>query len=93
MEGELFRRSDSGYCSDVQLWQRFESGEWILPDYDWDSGGERMKTRGGEVIELSPVSRSELPDGVEVKPVEEGVVVIDERGEDAPTVAANPGED
>ena len=82
MQGELFQRSDRGYCSDVQLWRRFESGEWIPHDFDRESRVERVKTTDDEVIELSPVSPSELPDGVEARSVEEDVVVIDERDED-----------
>lgn len=53
---------------------------------------ERVETTDGEVIELSPVSRSELPEGVDVRSVKEGVVVIDERDEDDAPVAANAGE-
>lgn len=88
MGGELYQRSDGGYCSAVQLWEHFESGEWApcTPRENerpivGDPRTEWVRTRDGERITLTPIDRNELPETVTVESTDEGVIVV----EDTPT--------
>jgi hypothetical protein len=69
-------RSDSGrYYSTVELWRHFESGEWA--PFKWDEATEKewVETDDGEILELTPITVSELPASVTVEETDYGPVV------------------
>jgi hypothetical protein len=51
-----YARSDGGYCTEIELWERLEAGEWTPCCWDPESGEEWVETDSGELIALVPVA-------------------------------------
>ena len=75
----IYRCSDGSYYSDVQVWERFETGQWSPCCWDVDTGREWVENDTEELLCLDPVARSELPSGVQIEHASTGVLVRDER--------------
>lgn len=75
MERSIYRCSDGQYYGDVDLWERFESGEWTPHCWDSESGSEWVETRDEELLILEPISRTSLPDHVQTESVATGTKV------------------
>lgn len=53
--------SDIGYCDDVDIWERFESGAWTPCCWDSEAGIEWIETEGGELLVLKPIAEERIP--------------------------------
>lgn len=71
----IYECSDGAYYGDADLWERLESGTWTSCCWDEDSGAEWVETANNELLALNPISKHDLPDWVQVKPVTAGVSV------------------
>lgn len=79
MGWNVYACSDGTYYGDVQLWNRLESGTWSPCCWDVESGQEWVTTADGDLLVLTPVSRTDLPEGATVERVAGGVVVTGDR--------------
>lgn len=75
----VYECSDGGYYSDVQVWERLESGTWRPCCWDADTGREWVENDEEELLLLDPVSPTELPSGVQIEHASAGVLVHDDR--------------
>ena len=75
----IYECSDGGYYSDVQVWERLESEAWRVCCWEAETGREWVENEDGELLMLDPISRSELPSGVQIERASTGVLVRDER--------------
>lgn len=71
----IYRSDDGRYYSTVELWRHFESGEWDPLGWDEETEKEWVETEDGEIIELTPITVSELPATVTVKETDYGPVI------------------
>lgn len=81
----MYRCSNGRFYGDVDLWERFESGEWSPCCWDEESGTEWVYATTDDLLTLTPVPPSEIPTGVTVTATEGGV-----RVESTPTPAGRP---
>lgn len=79
VRGTVYEGSDGRYYTDVQLWERLESEAWVPFCWDPETGEEWVETPAGELLALTPVPESELPDDVELESHPRGLLVTDER--------------
>ncbi|MDS0221888.1 hypothetical protein NDI54_11065 [Haloarcula sp. S1AR25-5A] len=62
----IYESSTGEYYSGLDIWMRFESGLWEPHDWSQETGQEWVQTEAGEVLTLTPIPESELPDGLSV---------------------------
>jgi hypothetical protein len=74
-EETIYECSDGSYYGDVDIWERFESGVWAPCCWDEDSGTEWVETRSDELLVLTPVPLSSVPDHIQIERVATGLSV------------------
>lgn len=79
MPGSVYEGSDGRYYTEVELWERLESETWVPFAWDPETGQEWVETPAGDLLALTPVPESELPDSVELESHPRGKLVNDER--------------
>lgn len=79
MPDTVYEGSDGRYYTAVELWERLESGAWVPCAWDPESGQEWVETSSEDLLALTPVPESELPDSVELEPHPCGRLVNDQR--------------
>ena len=79
----LYAGSDDRFYTDLQVSWHFESDEWRPCMWDSEDGWELVED-GTELVWLYPIGRDDLPDEVELREVERGVVVVDGRDDRDP---------
>ena len=67
----IYESSTGEYYSGLDIWMRFESGLWEPHDWSQATGQEWVQTEADEVLTLTPVPESDLPDGVSVMEAED----------------------
>jgi hypothetical protein len=67
----IYESSTGEYYSGLDIWMRFESGLWEPHDWSQETGQEWVKTESGEVLTLTPIPESELPDELSVTEAED----------------------
>lgn len=88
MSERVYEGSDGRYYTAVQLWEHLESETWVPCAWDPETGREWVETPDGDLLALTPVPESELPEAVELESHPAGQRVDDNR--DLPPRA--PGE-
>lgn len=73
--GTVYSGSDGDYYGDVDLWEQFESGVWTPFCWDTETGVEWVEVQGGEILTLTPISRSSLPKEISVEEVYGGLSI------------------
>ncbi len=74
--GTIYVGTDGRYYGCVQVWERFEANEWIPCCWDAESGQEWVRTETDDLLSLTPISPSAVPDDLQIEYREEGVIVI-----------------
>lgn len=80
MPDSVYEGSDGRYYTSVELWEQLESETWVPCAWDPETGQEWVETPAGDLLALTPVPDSELPDSVELEPRHPGLA-DDERGD------------
>lgn len=63
----IYHGSDGQYYGEVDVWERFESGEWSPVCWDERSGEEWVETTDGDLLALAPVPTTDSPEWLEVE--------------------------
>lgn len=73
--GTIYECSNGGYYGDRDVWKRLEAETWNVCCWDETSGTEWVETEDGELVVLTPISRNDLPNWVQVERAADGLNV------------------